>query len=554
MRQWPGGLASRPLRILRAIYFLTLKSKLESGMARIQTLFRGNTDAYGTYNVPSDAPLRDDGKRKGEARTIREPLTEELWESHLNGSQGLGVIPIRDDSHCYWGCIDIDVYLKFDPTQVVDKIKALGVPLWVCRTKSGGCHVYVFFSEPTPAHAIRDWLKQIASALGYAQSEIFPKQTQIIDDDMGNWVNMPYFDAEMSTRYAINPENNESMTLEEFEAVCEPRPAAEWFEFKLATHLFDIAPETEGSGKEKKRKGEFDDAPPCLQILCGAGERFPEGSRNTGLLNMAIFRKKTTGSDEQLAAKVNADNQKYMGPGTDSEVQQIIRSIKKKKYEYTCTQEPLAGHCNRAECMMRKWGVAHHQATITGLQKIDSEPPTWLVQVDDQRVKLTTEALHSQMLFQRVVMEQINVCPIPRKPNDWTTLLRKLLEKVQVIEVPEEATEEGRFLIAVEDYILSATPHSDPALIHQGIPIANAETGRTYFKSDPLFAWMGDNGFPDIHRKRSHYFALMDQSKELNKHDRKRVAGKLVRLWSFPTPEYAELPKGEGSGVDEVPF
>ena len=34
-----------------------------------------------------------------------------MWQDHLDGKDpSLGIIPIMDDSKCYWGCIDVDMY------------------------------------------------------------------------------------------------------------------------------------------------------------------------------------------------------------------------------------------------------------------------------------------------------------------------------------------------------------------------------------------------------------------------------------------------------------
>ena len=60
-------------------------------------------------------------------------------------------------------------------------------------------------------------LKHIAAALGYGGCEIFPKQIKLSLErgDVGNFLNMPYYDAEDGLRYAIK-DNGQSATLEEF--------------------------------------------------------------------------------------------------------------------------------------------------------------------------------------------------------------------------------------------------------------------------------------------------------------------------------------------------
>lgn len=266
-------------------------------------------------------------------------------------------------------------------------------------------------------------------------------------------------------------------------------------------------------------------------------------------MNLALFRRKAIQDDERWEKCVFADNTKYMGPGSTNEVHQIVRSIRKKKYEYQCNEEPMSSHCNRGLCQTRRYGVTHHQASVTGLQKIDTEPPVWLVQVEDKPVRLSTLQLHSQTLFQQAVIEQINECPMPRKTQDWTLLLRVLLEKVQVIEMPKEATHEGRMAESIEDYVSSCTPATDPSQIHQGIPIE--EDGRTFFRSKDLWVHLQDHGYRDVYKQRAMYFALIKGMESVKMHSPRRIAGASVRLWSIETPARIEI---TAKVVEEAPL
>ena len=61
-------------------------------------------------------------QRQGKSFIKREPVTDELWQKHLQGRDSLGIIPINDDNQCKWGCIDIDSYAGFDHKKLVNKI------------------------------------------------------------------------------------------------------------------------------------------------------------------------------------------------------------------------------------------------------------------------------------------------------------------------------------------------------------------------------------------------------------------------------------------------
>ena len=99
-------------------------------------------------------------------------------------------------------------------------LKVFGInklPLIVCRSKSGGAHVFLFTKENIPASLMQSKLKQMAIILGYEGSEIFPKQTEILVErgDTGNFLNLPYYNEMKGLRYAIN-DNGTGCTLQEF--------------------------------------------------------------------------------------------------------------------------------------------------------------------------------------------------------------------------------------------------------------------------------------------------------------------------------------------------
>src|ERR1035438_5975964 len=112
-----------------------------------RALFAGMERAHGTYGKPSER-REEDGKLKGAATTKREPVTDALWQEHLAGVTGLGIIPIRDDSTCVFGAIDVDVYADLDHGRVASRVLRLGFPLITCRSKSGGAHLYLFSANP----------------------------------------------------------------------------------------------------------------------------------------------------------------------------------------------------------------------------------------------------------------------------------------------------------------------------------------------------------------------------------------------------------------------
>ena len=138
---------------------------------KFKSIFAGLDRAYGVTIVED---TKGSGiKIKGKSFVKRQPVTDNLWQKHLDGEENLGIIPINDDNQCRWGCIDIDSYAGFDHKKLIDKITNMKLPLIVCRSKSGCAHVFLFTSDYVSAKLMRDKLVQIKAVLGYGGSEVF---------------------------------------------------------------------------------------------------------------------------------------------------------------------------------------------------------------------------------------------------------------------------------------------------------------------------------------------------------------------------------------------
>ena len=185
---------------------------------KFKNIFTGLERAHGVTIVGESNG--NGTKLKGKSFVKREPVTDLLWQKHLEGKDSLGVIPINDDNNCRWGCIDIDSYAGFDHKQLIEKIQKLKLPLIVFRSKSGGAHVFLFTEDYVSARSMQDKLMEIKAVLGYGGSEVFPKQTELkSQDDTGNFLNLPYFKGDDTTRYAFN-NNGEAVNLDGFNSVC----------------------------------------------------------------------------------------------------------------------------------------------------------------------------------------------------------------------------------------------------------------------------------------------------------------------------------------------
>ena len=185
---------------------------------KFATRYAGLRKAYGTFTASDET--REDGKASGKNITISKELSDKdllkLWDDHLSGRQSVGIVAIDENNSCVWGAIDVDEY-QLDLKDLSKKLAKQELPLILCRSKSGGAHIYIFLQEPVAASMLQRKLRQLAAAIGYGQAEIFPKQTQLLLErgDRGSTLNMPYFGGENSTRYAYGRDGG-ALTPEEF--------------------------------------------------------------------------------------------------------------------------------------------------------------------------------------------------------------------------------------------------------------------------------------------------------------------------------------------------
>ena len=425
------------------------------------TRFAGLNRAYGTYNITGQSGPT--GKVEGSAATVREPPTPELWAKHLAGKQGVGIVPICDDSSCVFGAIDVDKY-DLDLASLEEQVRTLGLPLVLCRTKSGGAHLYLFLSESVSAELVRGKLMNWAVALGYSSTEVFPKQIRLAGDrDVGNWINMPYFGKD---RWALH--DGEWLHPEDFLLLAE--------EIALT-----VAQLEEADPPRDETDDLLADAPPCIQCLARTG--FAPGTRNQGLFSMGVYLRKRFGEDE-YQEKLDTYNQRFMTPPLGhKEVSQVVRSVGRKAYEYRCLEEPIVSVCNKQICLTRKYGIGASEGdpgvAFGDLVKILTDPPTWIWDVDGARIELTTQELRDQGRFHARCMEELNKWPYPVKPKVWSNIIRDALKNVQQQIAPPDATLEGTVMAMLSQYCSTrAMAQSREELL---INKPWAQDGKTYF-------------------------------------------------------------------------
>ncbi len=322
--------------------------KLKKGGARSQAgrllhLFTGWDKAHGQY-MPGKQTKVARGKIKGGQSTALGAPTEELWQKHLDGEVGLGVYMLRADSTVRFAAIDVDVY-PLDLESLAKKVAGLMLPLIVCRSKSGGAHLYLFCSEDVPASLVRNKMAEWALALGlYSlkgtakdKVEFFPHKDRLASgNDFGKYINMPYF-GDLDDRYAVGA-TGAKLPLNAFIDIAE----------RMSVDQTLLQSITTAAGVE------LEDAPPCLQSLLADGPA--TDFKNNTLMNLGVYLRQRYPDTWQDQLEIY--NREYIDPPLVArDVVKTIKTISKSNYNYMCSQEPIVSLCNTAVCITRKFGV-----------------------------------------------------------------------------------------------------------------------------------------------------------------------------------------------------
>lgn len=507
---------------------------------KFAAIFDGLKEAYGYFKIERTGT---NGKAKGKAGVLREPRTKKLWESHLSGKgNGLGIIPINEENMCKWGCIDIDQY-PLDHKLLIEKIRRMKLPLVVCRSKSGGAHCFLFSKDWVDAKDMQKALQHMSAALGYGESEVFPKQVRLHLDrgDVGNFLNLPYYDAEGGLRYAFLDDGT-SASLEEF---------FDLYQAHVQTPEEVVKLQVIGSGETDLLK----EGPPCLQILCKS--KISEGGRNNGLFNIGVYLRKAY--PDSWESEILRYNMEYLSPPLPlPEVNVVAKQLQRKDYAYKCNDAPINAHCNKDLCRTRKFGIgaAVAGATIANLRKYNSTPPVWFMDVNGEPLELDTDALMNQITFQRACMEQLNFMPRSVAKQQWESRISTLLNEMRdnesaIIEVAQDASISGQFYDYLEEFCRHLQQAQDKEEILLRRPWTDEEAGWTYLRLKDFEAFLRKNKFFEY---KSHKIAqrLRDISGESVV---LKIKGRAVRVWKIPAFDVADVdlsPPKFGSG--EAPF
>lgn len=494
---------------------------------RLMALFKGSDLAHGRSELTGG--INTKGKHEARCWTEKRAASLTDFQAHLEGRRGLGLSPIASSNCVRWGAIDVDVYNGLSLEDLNTVIQRAALPLVLCRSKSGGPHLYLFLSDWVPAKAMIQKLENLASFLGFGDSEIFPKQAMISqvdrEPDFGNWINLPYFAEGRTGRFGLNKSGLALLTVQSFHEYAISRQLT-------AAQFRDL--------RSPEPNEVLVDGPPCLNRLF---LQRTNDNRNVILANAAVWAKKAKGEEwEQELDRLNA---LFPTPLPSGEVEALKKSYSKKDYRYQCNKTPLCSFCDNSTCKTKKFGIGDGalMPSSRSLTKVDTIPPIWYLDVTladgtDHRISLTTEQLQTPRLFQRRCMETIHSMPPTMKGEDWQPIVEQLMQHVTVITVPPEMSPQGLVVETVNEFLDARASDASFEDLLRGIPYRNSEG--FHFRLKDLITYLRNQRVDQL--KQHEIVEVLRNNMSARTGLFKKIAGKGINYITIPVRDQPHEP------------
>ena len=460
--------------------------------------FDGYREAYGLADFEHEEAKIDpeSGKKRPVYRWNFEPLTEEIYNSHVEGKISIGIQPCNTDKEARLGVIDIDPkdYADFDKKFFIDKIQEFDLPLIPVESKSGGLHLWIFIDEFMSAKDIVSFLTNLLPLFKLKpNTEIFPKQTELTRDEStgkigpGQFINLPYYGGE---RKGLNVDGT-SFSLDNFLQLIEANTVSK----------DDLQQITEGIDKKiyEGVNGDFIDGPPCMAVLSKLSKEKNFDGKDRFMYNYHVLVKMKypdTWEDKVKNAPVKYFEEIHGNAWTDQKLKAKIKSWAKTEKGYTCNQDPLFEHCKKGICVKKKFGVLSGSKgsypALTNLRKIEIfEEPEYEFDVTkpDGIGKATVhcksiEHLNDQRKRRNAIAKAAGFLPPLIKGDAEQTVMDELYKTQTTVSPPIGTSPKEKLHDVLHTKINGPKATTDAAFKTGSVLI---EDGYAYFKFDKFY-------------------------------------------------------------------
>ena len=437
-------------------------------------LFAGYQTSHVQFSLTEERA--DNGKRQAQYRTVKGPATVDIWKQHLNGKVRIGIRP-EHDGLCSWSCVDVDPanYKDYSQKKYVDIIAKYKLPLIPVLSKSGGLHIFVFFTKPHSVDEIKNKLCELNEQY-FLANEVYP---------CNKTINMPYANHTQTREFAYDDENY-PLTLEGFIKEVEKKIIKPEDFCKLQVEQNEI---------EK----DWSHYPPCVQKLIQEG--WSGGNRHQYLFNVAVLEmKKNAGlTYNDLVSRVSVrNNEIFTKPLPKTEVEDVSKYVHKVGYNYQCPPKHIEYQpiCNKEVCKNRRLGIGEQVpdvidefTNITYIQ--DTKNTFYEFDYKSQHVTVTPEDMKDEKSW-RVKLLRYRIywmtLPKPRKcPSPFELLMKGIVDKSE--ENKEHAytdtIEEKKYLL-LKNFFESHLEQDKFNKLKDSYIVLDSKTNICYFKKYTL--------------------------------------------------------------------
>lgn len=395
------------------------------------------------------------------------PPNVALWEKHLRGECGIGILPPGADGRVLFGAIDVDLYddAIIDRSSIVERVYAEALPLVPVRTKSGGLHLLLFAAQPVDAGMMAKALRNQALNLGLPLKQAGGSTEIIFQTNI--W--MPYSNGDNTKRYGIKKHGLQMTTGEFLVAADKAKLDSEAFAV-LAQPVVKgnkVTPDpVDGVGYAAQRLAFYSSELAAMADGEGRNSYLNAALHQMGRLIGAgwIARSKVERELRQVADFIGMDQAK-----TDEMLRRRNGPIDKGMKE-PCPDIAVPQFVDR-------------------ITKIISDPPLYLLHVGDRAIELTVETITNFRLFKAIYFQNFDRMP-PVKASEWDATLTKLMKSVKYEKAPEGANLADRFLLLLNEYLTDRAQGERREDLSRGVPWHDEDSGRRYFTLQGFYRFL----------------------------------------------------------------
>ena len=413
-----------------------------------------------------------------------------------------------------------------------------GLPALLEPSGRRGYHVWLLLKNKLPAepvqHLLFVGLDQLSGQLGKPAFgiEVFPKQIEL--KGVGSALKMPWgVHRATGTRTTFIDDLFLPLENDGVNAIVES-PVISLDQINAILKQVPHKEKQAQGGKSHPKTEEKMQGLPCFRKgLDGVGE----GKRHTVSFRLGVHLY-YQGIPYEMAElfMLQWDTEKNQPPLGEAAIKRNLKDAYSGKYRRGCLDTIMRDLCDES-CPLYK---ARHKEddgrvqksydlVVKELRKLSSSPPTYRVIIDNMEMDLTVEDLLNLRDFKTKALATLNIIPcVGMKQNEWEAQVNQWMEVLIQEEAPVEASEEGRYISCLYEYLERTPEAEEPEDVLAGRPISR--DGLSFFRMEEALRFL-DSHYrlrPSPTRMWALIRSRRGEAKVI------KFKGKSFRMWGIP--------------------